>query len=373
MTTIGLSIIVSDRHEELEHCLEAAQGLYDYLSITLVKFPTAKTKKCEKVARKHNAIITVYKTAYNWKHHFIDDFAAARNLSWRALPKDCTWVVCLDSDDLIQDAKEVREKILKYETPSLCLVTLMNSHKDGAFLQPRIWSKGDCFWRYRMHEQLIRKNEDVVQMGDRSITIIHDYDYDNPDNREVRNNTLAKEIIKSGDPNLRFSFFYAEKLYINQMKQGFKKTPKLDEAMEIFKKVIGEGVGKRDSIIVFKSYYFLADYYSISEERNYLKSIRYGLDALKQNLDDGRPYFTIGRALYSMKHYEQAIVWLEHAMNLPDSLGPFPIFNAFKTYLPIEQIAFCYKHMGEKEKAQGYHSRARFIHKEYEAHDKEFE
>jgi tetratricopeptide (TPR) repeat protein len=373
MTSIGLSIIVSDRHEELERCLEAAQGLYDQLSITLVQAEGLNTKKCLETAKKYNAIISHYYTHPDWTHPFIDDFSAARNVSWKALSKDTKWVFILDSDDIIKDPLTAREIILETESPAMGMVKIMNSQGDGSFIQPRFWSYDDCEWQHRMHEQLKKKDPDIPNIVKDKIIIIHDYEDLDKHKREDRNNTLAKSIMKSGEADLRFSFFFAEKQYINHMRAGMKKSEELDQAIGVFKDITAGNIGEKDTIIVFKSFYFLSDYYSISEERDYIAAIRYGLESLKYNLDDGRPYFTIGRSLYSMTHYDQAIVWLEHAMNLPDALGPFPIFNAFKTYLPIEQIAYCYLKKGEKEKAQGYHSRARYLYKEYEKHDKDFE
>jgi tetratricopeptide (TPR) repeat protein len=325
------------------------------------------------VAQRYRAIVSDYYVNPQWEHPFIDDFAAARNISWRALPEDTDWVFILDTDDVMQDCKAARELVLKHETPGLGFVKIMNSEGDGQFLQPRFWSYGDAHWEHRMHEQLEKDIEELPHIFNDKILIIHDYESIDKSNREERNQTLARAIIADGEVNMRFSFFFAEKLYINNLKEGVKEGPELQEAVKTFKEITAGPIGKKDSIIVFKSFYFLSDYYSISKERDYVEAVRYGLEALKYNLDDGRPYFTIGRSLYSMGHYEQAIVWLEHAMNLPEALGPFPIFNAFKTYLPIEQIAFCYLKLGKKEKAQGYHSRARYIHKEYEKHDKDFD
>ncbi|KKN86547.1 hypothetical protein LCGC14_0267230 [marine sediment metagenome] len=373
MTKIGLSIIVSDRPEELERCLEAAQHLYDHLSVTIVHAPTLITQPCLIIAEKYKAIVSHYYTNPQWRHHFIDDFSAARNISWKELPEDCDWIFVLDTDDRIEDCKLAREIVLAQKSPGVGFVKIINSEGDGHFLQPRFWSHGDAHWEHRMHEQLEKDIDDLPQIFADKIVIIHDYEKVEKNNREERNHTLAQEIMKEGNVSPRFKFFFAEKQYIKYLKQGIKEGEELKEAVEIFHEITGKDLGKKDTIAVFKAFYYLADYYSISKERDYLRAIRYGLEALKHNMDDGRPYFVIGRALYSMNHHEQAIVWLEHAMSLPDSLGPFPIFAAFKTWLPIEQIAFCYLKLGKKEKAQGYHSRARYMNKEYEKHDKDFD
>ena len=64
---------------------------------------------------------------------------------------------------------------------------------------------------------------------------------------EYNNN---QNFIESGEVNLRFSFFYAEKQYINSMRKGHKKSKELDEAVKVFKEITAGDISKKDTIIM---------------------------------------------------------------------------------------------------------------------------
>lgn len=380
MSKIGVSIIVSDKHEEFDRCIKSANGLYDYLSVTLVKpgYMDAEMEQdieiTRKVAEDAGAIITEYRTSIEWEHPFIDDFSAARSVSRGAIPSDCDWIIWLDSDDTIHEPEIIREKILGYPKPSLTSVAVYNPVMHSAFYQPRIWSRGSCHWEGRIHENLIPSGSEVEIRSDESIVIMHHSASGREDNLH-RNATIMDDAILHGDVSTRLRYFHTEKQYINEMRAGNDISEGILIAIEEFKKLIAKddlGLNLR-----FRAHYHLSDHYSIIANRTdgrvgTEEAFHHVLKCLSLSIDHGEPFFVMGRLLYNQKRYKQAILWLKHATEIPDTTTFWYNNTTFRTSLPFEQMAYCYLHLGDMATARQCHSIARGYNPKFEDNDATF-
>lgn len=101
---ICLSMIVKDHPDSFKRAILSAHGLYDSLSITLTDNYDPIIKE---IAESFGAIISYYHSREGWPHRFIDNFAAARNVSLDHVPKEATHIFILDSDEMIVHAEEL--------------------------------------------------------------------------------------------------------------------------------------------------------------------------------------------------------------------------------------------------------------------------
>jgi len=371
--TIGVTIIVSDRWEELERCLTFATGFYDYLSICIVNYPNIdeeKIKKIRKIAQNYNAIINEYSPREDWEHPFIDNFSAPRNIATNALPK-CDWVFVLDTDDELQDPLEAREKILALESPQVFAIRLTDSNNEASLYQLRGWSQGSGGkYKGRIHEQFVWDMDSVAFDYIKDIVIIHRVN--KPKDHRDRNVIILEDVIKRDEGTAREQFLYAELLYMRSIEKrdDWEKTE--IEAEKIFTKLLDE---EELNLVSYKINCYLADLNISRTGREgglLTKGTEYILEALRTSIYYPEPYFLMGKILYMANNYKYAIGWLEHGINMPEMITFWHSLNNFRKSLPHEQLALVYKKMGNRKKAFEHHSIARALDVRLEKNDKEF-
>ncbi len=385
---IGITMIVSDRPVELEHAIKSAEGMYDYLSICLVKYNNmskrklTKYGKCKSIAKQYNAIISEYQVREKWKFNFIDDFSTPRNMAITVLPKDTDWVFVLDSDDEMQEPKVVRMLIEKLEHPSMILVSIgaeinrdlstapvRDSHQ--SLLQMRLWSRGIALYEGRIHEIPIYDTETIATVSVHEIMLLHKPNFDLVHNN--RNTILLDDVIKSGEATARELFYYAETMYVtsNQRKKGWEKLEK--GATKIFKELITD---PNLGAAIYKVYCYLADSeinsVLLGNEADFSQANEYIMNALMVSQLYPEPYYLMGKVLYISNRSRYSIGWFKQAIEMPTTISVWHSSKNFKRSLPAENLAFVYLELGDQERAIRYHVLARAMDRKMEENDHKF-
>lgn len=324
---IAISIIVGERHEELERCLESAEGMYDYISCTIVKHKGADIVDTYNIAHKYGAILNIY--APEWDEPFIDDFSAARNMSIDNIPADTDWVVCLDSDDIIINPTELRE-YLKSKDAGVVSLRIVS---DAVFIQNRVWHHSlGIRWEGRVHEQLTIG--DITPMYVPYVYIEHTRG-SLPKSR-TRNLSIGKDMIDRGIANSRDKFYYAEDMYYQNFDNELSKE--MRSSLKYYREVI------KDKSIAhyyrFSSILRIAEYSFFKATRDktiYEKAIEYTLRAMAINPLWHDPYYLMGTMMFNIGQYDLASGWFNHCISIPTELSTWRVVDRHKSCMAMIQ------------------------------------
>lgn len=180
MKSILLSIIilVSDREDTIERCLESIAPLLDRVPSELIVVDTARNKKCMEFVYCYTRKVVTF----SW----CDDFAAARNAGLSTASGD--WIMILDDDEWFEDVSEICEFFLK---------DIYKKYGSAAYIvrnyldtEGKNWNDGvvirlakrylDSHYFGRIHEQLSPLEEPTYYMK----AYVHHYHYAFPTEKE---------------------------------------------------------------------------------------------------------------------------------------------------------------------------------------------
>ena len=150
---IGLALIVKGTKEEaklLDRCLENVSPNVDGIFITST-YKDTPCKDIEKVAKKYNAVVSLYQ----WKN----DFADARNHSFAQVPKDYDYILWCDADDMFRHLGMLKDTIEANPADAYGLWYYYSFDKDK---NPEdvhkktmiVKNDGTFTWKGRLHEDL---------------------------------------------------------------------------------------------------------------------------------------------------------------------------------------------------------------------------
>ncbi len=122
---LTITMLVSDREDTIEKCLNSILNLMKAISSELIVVDTAGNEKCMEIVRRYTDKIVRFK--------WCDDFAAARNAGLRKAKGK--WVMFLDDDEWFEDTTELeeffqKELYLQYKSASYFVRNYLN--KDGS-------------------------------------------------------------------------------------------------------------------------------------------------------------------------------------------------------------------------------------------------
>lgn len=210
MVTLSLAMIVRDEAESLGRVLEQASTFCD----ELVVVDTGSVDGSPEIARDAGARVI----DFEW----IDDFAAARNVSFDACSTD--WIVWLDADDVVPPEAQRAFNNAK--------AALLNDRIDGVFAAYRYHFIPDtdiCTFQFP-RERLIRRAaglrwhgaiHEVLPLFDRpNTTSRHIYVEHRPsaakrENKGDRNLRIMRRIVAAGDRSSRTLFYFGNELKDN--------------------------------------------------------------------------------------------------------------------------------------------------------------
>ena len=334
MITISLCMIVKNEEEVLSRCLDSVKDLVDEIIIV----DTGSTDKTKEIAAKYTDRI--------YDFHWINDFAAARNESFKYATKD--YILYLDADDVILEEDREKFKHLK-ETldPSIDSVSMYyNAGFDRygnvtlKYRRNRLVKRERNFqWEGKCH-QLLKVSGNILNSD---IAITH---------KKVRHAVgralaIYEERIKKGEIfSARDHFYYGNEL---------RENGHYEKAIESYNNCISLSDGwVEDKIFacIFKGdcYHYLGDM------ENELSSL---FESFKYAPPRGESCSRIGYSFQRQRQYRTAIFWYKLAISQeidPDRWSF--IYPAYYTWYPHLQLCVCYYNLGDYEKAYEHNEMA---------------
>jgi len=368
MTKIALCIIAGEDWEGLLGAIESAEGLYDYLCITIVKHEGANTGETWMVAQEQNAIRSFYHPA--WDKPFIDDFSAARNVCIESVPEDTDWVFILDTDDRLVDAMAARTAIVTEEPNKVLLGKVQHADKLNSFMQWRAWPRGAAYFKGRIHNQLeVHKDMEAKYVPQIHIT----YEDRAFGNRYERNMAILDDI-SDDDWKPEHAYYKGEMIFLECKRTKNIPSHEFENARDWFEMALDEGV---EDSLGYRCHYHLADYWLImytheklEEQAN--KGKEHILKMMETSIFPREPFYLMGRLLASMNKHKHAVVWLKAAVDMPDHITVWHMAKDIKAPA-YEQLALSYLSMGDNMNALTYHGMARQLNKTFESTDHYFQ
>ena len=335
MSSISLCMIVKNEADTLPRCLESVKGVVDEIVIV----DTGSNDGTAAIASQYTDKVF----SFSW----VDDFSAARNFAFEQASMDyCMW---LDADDVILEAdREALVTLKRTQLPEADVVMLpyhiafdCQGRPTFSYYRERIIRRGPhCRFQGAVHEAVAPWGN--VVYGEAAVTHQKTRAGDPDRNLRIFEGMLARGASLSP----REQFYYARELYYHQQYQ---------EAISVFECFLDEGQGWIENEI--DACRVLADCYDALGRR------REAFRALLESFAFGPPRAetccALGLRFLQTENYCSAVYWYELALTLPrpDRAGAFVTPDCYG-YLPCIQLAVCWYHLGDTEKARLYNDRA---------------
>lgn len=333
LITISLCMIVKNEEDVLERCLSSVKNIVDEINI----IDTGSNDKTKEIARQYTDKV--------FDFEWIDDFAAARNFSFKQATKD--YILWLDADDILLERDQNKLiKLKKESTPSFDAV-LMDYHLSldergevtFSLKRNRLLKRERQFrWIGAVHEYIAVNGH----IKESDIAVTHNsLHHDSDRNLLIYEKRLARE--ESFSP--RDLFYFANELTDHQM---FKR------AIHFYEKFLATEQGwVEDNIAACGK---LASCYSeLGQPENELESIFRSF-----TYDRPRPEFCcrLGYHFLQKDDSHTAVFWYELATQSTQSKMGF-VNTAYYTWLPHLQLCVCFDRLGDYELAYHHNEIAR--------------
>ncbi|SFX69304.1 Glycosyl transferase family 2 [Thermoactinomyces sp. DSM 45891] len=344
MAEISLCMIVKNEEKNLENCLSSVKDLVDEIVIV----DTGSTDRTKEIARKWTDRV--------YDFEWINDFSAARNASFQYATKD--YIFWLDADDVLESkeiekfkhlkqtlsAKEIDVVYMKYFLPS----DKIESHTTRIRMIKRGLS---AQWEGIVHEDISVHGEHRYVLSDVIVTHTKDLNTRSEDRRPSRRNLEIYElhIARGHKLSVADMFNYARECSIH------KDYPNAIKYFELIRD--HPEISLQNNMFI---YHKLATCYVLNDQPE--KELELTLQSL--SLDMPYPAFScrMGEHFIKTGQLEVAIFWYKTAYMQPlsDSYS-FSVADAtYHTWLPHQQLAFCYEALGEKDQADFHHRQAEY-------------
>ncbi|MFZ7101787.1 MAG: glycosyltransferase [Peptococcaceae bacterium] len=335
MITISLCMIVKNEEEILARCLDTVKDIVDEINIV----DTGSTDRTIEIAGEYTERV--------FHFEWIDNFAAARNESFKYATKD--YILYLDADDVILEEDRIKFKELK-ETldPSVDSVSMYYDAGTDEY--------GNVTLRYRRN-RLIKREKGFTWQGD-----CHQYlnVYGNIVNSDIaithkkirhavgRTISIYEKKIAQGDKFSPRDYFY----YGNELRENGH----YEKAIESYEKNITLKEGWLEDKIF--ACIFQADCH------RYLGDMDGELASLYRSFNFSAPRAEacsrIGYNFQRKRDYKTAAFWYELATRqVPDSERWSFIYLAYYTWYPHLQLCVCYYNLKDFQKSYDHNEQAR--------------
>lgn len=335
MSTISLCMIVKNEEPVLARCLDSVAGIADEIVIV----DTGSTDATKAIAAQYTDKV--------FDFPWIDDFAAARNESFRHAAMDyCMW---LDADDVLEEG--ARAELLRIKTellPGSDMVMMKyhtGFHEDGtpllSYYRERIVRNSPRFrWVGAIHECIPPAGEVAYSEG--AVTHRKSGPGDPDRNLRIFEGLLAKG--RNLDP--REQFYYGRELYYHK---------RYADAAQVLERFLSQGWGWYNNNI--DACRTLAECYdALGKSRLALRAL---LESFSYDAPRAEVCCDLGARFLAREEYQRAAYWYELALTCPrnDQSGAFVSPDCYG-YLPCIQLCVCWYRLGEPEKARAYNDRA---------------
>ncbi len=335
MNTISLCMIVRDEEQTLERCLRSAAPIAD----EIILVDTGSVDKTVEIAEKYT----------NRIYHFawIDDFAAARNMSFdRAQCDYCLW---LDADDVLPEASVREIERLKREMEPDTDIVMMPYHtafdEDGApvftyYRERLIRRAAGMRWVGAVHEVIVPQGKILYSTA----AVEH---HKRKPAEPGRNRRIFERMLERGDVlDARQRFYYAREL---------REAGETARAAAIFEQLIDRREGWTPNLIDACGQ--LCDCYAAQGERQ--KALLALLRALSFGPPRAELCCRLGAWFLDENQPETAVFWYKTALERPadDRSGGF-VNPDCRGFIPLMQLCVCYDRMGDHREAARYNELA---------------
>lgn len=334
LITISLCMIVKNEEDTLGRCLDSVKDIVDEIIIV----DTGSVDATKEIIRKY--------TDRMFEFRWVDDFAAARNFSFRHAKMD--YLLWLDADDVLQEEDRRKLKKLKESLdPSIDSVSMnyileidSNGNPISSLRRNRLVKKEKNFqWYGPVHEYL----EVTGKILDSDISITHSslhHDYD----RNLR--IYEQRLAKGEEFSPRDLFYYGNELFDHQ---------NYERAIEVYQQFLQTKKGwSEDNISACGS---LADsYHQLGDQEN---ELHYILKSFEYDSPRAEFCCRIGYLLLKRKQPSQAIFWYQLATQLEKPSDNWGRMNhACWSWLPHLMLCICYTELDMVELAYEHNEKA---------------
>lgn len=326
--TISLGLIVRDVETTIERCLSTFKECVD----EIVVVDTGSKDNSLEIIKKFTDKI----------YHFtwINDFSAARNLSFEKCNSD--FIFWVDGDDYIlpADIKKVNE--LDYTDKEIIICNYEYAHDEfgnslSTVPRERIIRRSlGLKWQGRIHECLPLNGQLYIS----DISTHHNKQHGTSE----RNLAILEQVVQE-DASPR-NLYYLGKEYA--------EMGKWDEAIKYLEIFLGKKEGFWED--VYQAYYKLSNiYFQKGDETNFKENIFKSI-AIEERWAE--PYNLLGLFYLNKQQWDKAIFWYEAALKVkrPKELLTF-YQPEYYTWLPCLQLCLCYNNIGDIKKAYEYNKK----------------
>ncbi|RAV16680.1 glycosyltransferase [Paenibacillus contaminans] len=335
MITISLCMIVKNAEDTIGDCLASVRGLVD----EIVVLDTGSTDSTESIVRSYTD--RIYRFAW------IDDFAAARNESFRYA--SCSHILWLDADDVLLE--EDRGKLLELKqtlSPDVDSVTMIYHYAFDEYgrvtvslRRNRLIKRENGFrWHGAVHEYLAVSGK----IEDSGIVVTHKRRH----RQGGRNLAIFERKLENGETlTSRDRFYYANELTDNRH---------YEKAAAIYRELIEKNDGWSEDLLT--SCGRLADI--CEAEGDDEEALRWALHSFAYDIPRAEFCCRLGYRFLQENRLTQAVYWYKLATELRKPEQSWGFFNdACWTWLPHIQLCICYYRLGDYPEAYRHNEKAR--------------
>ena len=323
INTLSLCMIVKNEEDVIGRCLECVSDIFDEIIVV----DTGSDDKTKEIVKKYT------KGLYYFK--WIEDFAAARNFSFRKATSD--YILWLDGDDFInsEDITKI-ENLLEHLDTSYDYISgeyILARNNEGkvssVLRRNRIVKREKNFkWIGKVHEYLAVYGRGLE--GDFAIEHGKIKAYTD------RNFQIFKEMEKKNEKfSPRDMYYYANEL----MDNGHYK-----EAIDEYRKFIETNQGWIED--VKGAYFRIINCYKVLNEKEKVPDIVF--EAFKIDAPTAEIVCSLAEYFFEKNNINQAIFWYRTALDcIPDKGNPSLSNSAYYTWIPSLQLCVCYYNLGK--------------------------
>jgi glycosyltransferase involved in cell wall biosynthesis/SAM-dependent methyltransferase len=330
MASISLAMIVRDVEKTIDKCLSSFKDCVD----EIVVVDTGSVDNTLSIIKRYTNKI------YHFK--WVDDFSAARNVSFEKCTKD--FILWVDGDDFIlpEDVKKIRN--LDYSNKEIIIcqyIYCMDEFGQPACVVPReriVKRSLGLKWEQPIHEYLPLLGHHTF------VTDIKTY-HQKQHGTSERNLRILQSIVDKNPVDSRNIY------YLGKESLDFGK---FEEGVKYLEEFVRRGDGFWEDI--YQAHFRLAQAFMHKDEFKFKHHI---YESLKIEERRAEPYYTMAQYWESKQQWHRAIQWYELCATIKrpeDLLASYQ--PEYYTWLPCLQLCVCYNNIGELEKALEWNNKA---------------
>lgn len=336
---LSLAMIVKGDKPEanlLRQSLDSTKGIFDEIVIVAnARKVKDIPKDFDKIARWHKAKLI--------KAEWHEDFSEMRNMSFDACTGDI--IFWMDADDVISDAKKLREVAEKM--PDWADTIFLNYHyhvdEDGVVqaehLRERLIRNNGAFrWKGRLHETPI-ETRTTNNTENREVYIIHRTSDERGGEALQRNMHILQEQLKDegNDPDPRTVYYLA---------RCYEESGLFNDALELYKTYVTfSGWGEERAL----AWISIGNINQKLDNKN--EAINSYLQSIKEDEDNPTAYIEIAQLYYLENKFEKSLKWVEMGMSKPPVKTMHVHSPLLVTYRPLLIYAECQFNLGKFDEA----------------------